>query len=187
MQWPELSSYYRWYKEVPYPILGPPGVRRWLLLRGLAGFTGLFGAYYSVQVSLITDCQASVSVLRLHFQFISLSDSTTIGFLAPFVTAVLGYVLLKEPYSSKEAYASSASFLPRLMFVADRSAQSLPSSGLSSLPARPSSSEPQLAAPLIYYQDRTMTRTLASLMTASSMAPETTVNTPQPPQSICAS
>ncbi|KAG8895909.1 hypothetical protein FRB99_000283 [Tulasnella sp. 403] len=38
------------YDKVPDPFLGPKGVRRWLVLRGVAGFFGLFGAYYSVQV-----------------------------------------------------------------------------------------------------------------------------------------
>ncbi|KAG8892811.1 hypothetical protein FRB99_002422 [Tulasnella sp. 403] len=80
------------YDKVPDPFLGPKGVRRWLVLRGVSGFVGLFGLYYSVQ-------------------YLSLSDCTTIGFLTPFVTAFLGKVLLKEPFGRKEGYAAIVSFL----------------------------------------------------------------------------
>ncbi|KIO23133.1 hypothetical protein M407DRAFT_78449 [Tulasnella calospora MUT 4182] len=82
----------RWYKRVPYPILGPPGTRGWLNFRGVVGFFGLFGGYYSVQ-------------------YISLSDATVIGFLTPFATAFLGRIILKEAFSRKEAYAAIASFI----------------------------------------------------------------------------
>ena len=43
-------------------------------------------------------------------QYLSLSDATVITFLSPTVTAFLGYVLLKENFSKKEAFAGSEYF-----------------------------------------------------------------------------
>lgn len=40
-----LGSLYMWYKKVPDFPLGDSGVRGLLVLRGTAGFLGLFGAY----------------------------------------------------------------------------------------------------------------------------------------------
>ncbi|KAG9047128.1 hypothetical protein FS837_002959 [Tulasnella sp. UAMH 9824] len=83
-----VAETWMWHKRVPYPILGPPGVRGWLNFRGIVGFFGLFGGYYSVQ-------------------YISLSDATVIGFLSPFATAFLGRIILKEAFSRKEACAAA--------------------------------------------------------------------------------
>lgn len=49
-------------------------------------FFGLFGIYYSLQ-------------------YLSLSDSTVLTFLAPMCTAAAGALILKEPFSIKEALA----------------------------------------------------------------------------------
>jgi drug/metabolite transporter (DMT)-like permease len=38
-------------------------------------------------------------------QYLSLSDATAITFLSPSVTAVVGYLLLDEPFSKKNAVA----------------------------------------------------------------------------------
>lgn len=40
-----IGSVYLWWKRTPDFPLGPPGVRRLLVLRGFAGTTGLFGLY----------------------------------------------------------------------------------------------------------------------------------------------
>lgn len=40
-----IGSLYMWYKNVPAFPLGPPGVRKLLVLRGFAGSSGLFGLY----------------------------------------------------------------------------------------------------------------------------------------------
>ncbi|GAB1522130.1 hypothetical protein RhiTH_005240 [Rhizoctonia solani] len=75
---------------VPDPILGPKGVRKWLVIRGVVGFFGLFGLYYS-----------------LHYM--SLSDATVLTFLAPTVTAAFGFLFLREAVSWKQAVAGLAS------------------------------------------------------------------------------
>ena len=75
---------------VPEPLLGPKPVRGWLVLRGLVGFFGLFGSYTSLQ-------------------YLSLSDATVLGFLAPSVTGLLAALLIKEPYTWREAIAGLVS------------------------------------------------------------------------------
>lgn len=98
---------------VPDPLLGPKEVRGWLALRGenelrwfrssrctpkakpsrslgVVGFFGLFGSYTSLQ-------------------YLSLSDATVLGFLAPTVTAVLAGIFLREPYTFREATAGIVS------------------------------------------------------------------------------
>lgn len=74
----------------PYPILGPPDIRRLLLLRGMCGFSGLLCAYQA-------------------FRYLSVSDTVTIQFLQPTVTGLLGWLLLKEPFTLREATAGLVS------------------------------------------------------------------------------
>ncbi|KAF8881637.1 hypothetical protein BD779DRAFT_1627156 [Infundibulicybe gibba] len=71
---------------VPDPFLGPKGVRILLVLRGVSGFFGLFGMYYSLQ-------------------YLSLSDATVLTFLAPLCTTIAGSLLLNEKFSIREALA----------------------------------------------------------------------------------
>lgn len=74
----------------PHPILGPPEIRRLLLLRGLCGFSGLLCAYQA-------------------FRYLSVSDTVTIQFLQPTVTGLIGWLLLKEPFTLREATAGIVS------------------------------------------------------------------------------
>ncbi|KAG1865002.1 hypothetical protein DFJ58DRAFT_771948 [Suillus subalutaceus] len=78
--------------KIPDPFLGPKGVRLLLVNRGLCGFFGLFGMYYSLQ-------------------YLSLADATVLSFLAPLSAAIGGYIVLKEPYSKHEAFAGIVSLL----------------------------------------------------------------------------
>ena len=70
----------------PNPVLGPPEVRRSLAARGFFGFAGLGSSYQS-------------------FRYLSVSDSTVIGFLAPSATAILAYFVLKEKLGRREVLA----------------------------------------------------------------------------------
>ncbi|CUA78365.1 hypothetical protein RSOLAG22IIIB_13104 [Rhizoctonia solani] len=83
---------YMFAAGVPDPILGPKGVRKWLVIRGVVGFFGLFGLYYS-----------------LHYM--SLSDATVLTFLAPTVTAAFGFLFLREAVSWKQMVAGLASLV----------------------------------------------------------------------------
>ncbi|PCH34639.1 DUF6-domain-containing protein [Wolfiporia cocos MD-104 SS10] len=78
--------------KVPDPVLGPKGIRLLLAFRGIFGFAGLFGSYYSLQ-------------------YLSLSDATVLQFLAPMSTAVAGALVLKEDFKRSQAVASLCSLV----------------------------------------------------------------------------
>ncbi|OCH83569.1 hypothetical protein OBBRIDRAFT_799692 [Obba rivulosa] len=75
---------------VPDPVLGLKGVRLLLAFRGLSGFCGLFSTYYALQ-------------------FLSISDVTVLGFLAPLCTAGAGALVLKEDVTRSQALAGLSS------------------------------------------------------------------------------
>ncbi|KXJ89073.1 hypothetical protein Micbo1qcDRAFT_150298 [Microdochium bolleyi] len=81
-----LGSLYMWYKQVPDFPLGPKGCRGLLVLRSFAGFTGLFGLYYSLSI-------------------LEISDAVVITFLVPTFTGLVCFIWLREPYTPKEAAA----------------------------------------------------------------------------------
>ncbi|RYP40974.1 hypothetical protein DL767_001290 [Monosporascus sp. MG133] len=81
-----LGFLYMWHQRVPDFPFGGRDIRGLLLLRGLAGFVGLFGLYYSLT-------------------FLDFADSTVISFLIPILTAIVCYVWLREPYTIREALA----------------------------------------------------------------------------------
>ncbi|KAG1748173.1 hypothetical protein EDB19DRAFT_1905225 [Suillus lakei] len=80
------------------PIIGPRGVRKLLIIRGITGFFGICGLYLSLQ-------------------YLSVADATVLTFLAPLTTAVAGCVLLKEAYSVTQAIAGKASLVFSLIGV----------------------------------------------------------------------
>lgn len=49
-----IGSLWMWYKNVPGFPIGPPGVRRLLVIRGMAGSIGIFGLYCKLQPKLDT-------------------------------------------------------------------------------------------------------------------------------------
>jgi drug/metabolite transporter (DMT)-like permease len=77
---------YLHYTKVPDYFLGPMGIRLLLVVRGVVGFFGLFGIYYSLQ-------------------YLDLSDATVLTFLAPILTGYFGRIFLKEPFQRTELYA----------------------------------------------------------------------------------
>jgi len=83
---------YMLYYNVPYPFAGPPEVRMLLAIRGVSGFFGLFGIYYSLQ-------------------YLSVSDTVVLTFLIPSTTALVGYYFMNERYSRGEAIACVCSFV----------------------------------------------------------------------------
>ncbi|KAI1098874.1 hypothetical protein F4804DRAFT_103478 [Jackrogersella minutella] len=86
-----LGSLYMWYKKVPDFPLGRRDIRGLLVLRGLAGFTGLFCSYYSLS-------------------YLNIADATVINFLVPTMTAFICFIALKEPFTVKEAIAGFVAF-----------------------------------------------------------------------------
>ncbi|KAI0667473.1 hypothetical protein C8Q78DRAFT_1140466 [Trametes maxima] len=93
-----VCASYMIYVNVPDPILGPKDIRLLLTVRGLAGFVGLFGTYYTLQ-------------------YLSLSDTTVLSFLTPMCTAITGALLLKEDLTVRQSMASAFSFVGVLLIA----------------------------------------------------------------------
>lgn len=79
-----------WYLGIS--PLGNPGVRFLLFCRGLAGSFGLACFFYALSV-------------------MPLADATVVFFLGPTFTAILGRIVLKEPFTPLDALASTASMV----------------------------------------------------------------------------
>ncbi|KAK6517358.1 hypothetical protein TWF281_004014 [Arthrobotrys megalospora] len=104
-----LCSAYMHYTQVPHFPLGPKGVRWLLVARGVGGFFGVFGLYYSLA-------------------YLDVSDATVITFLAPSVAGFACYIILKEPFTRTEMLGGLVSLIgviliarPTALFSADHS------------------------------------------------------------------
>ncbi|KAF6224140.1 hypothetical protein HO133_010714 [Letharia lupina] len=85
-----LSGIYQWWAKLsPF---GSREVRGLLIARGVGGFFGVYGMYYSLQ-------------------YLPLSDATVITFLAPIVACWACSYLLHEPFGGNEQVAGIVSFL----------------------------------------------------------------------------
>lgn len=80
------TSYILW-KKLPHGILGDKKIRWILILRGVSGFFGIYGMWYSVK-------------------YIPLAEATVITFLAPNIAGYMCHILLHDPYTWKEQVAS---------------------------------------------------------------------------------
>ena len=81
-----------YWKRVPDFPLGPKGIRMLLVARGLTGFFGIYGMYYSLQ-------------------YLPIADAVVLTFLAPSVASYGCYLFLKEPFPRSAQYASLISLL----------------------------------------------------------------------------
>ncbi|RDW60837.1 hypothetical protein BP6252_12220 [Coleophoma cylindrospora] len=79
-----------WWQKIP--LLGSKEVRGLLVLRGLCGFFGIYGMYYSLQ-------------------YLPMADAVVITFLAPSVAAYGCYLCLREPFPRSAQLASLVSLL----------------------------------------------------------------------------
>ena len=93
---------YLHYHKVPDYFLGPKGVRLLLVVRGVVGFFGLFGIYYSLQ-------------------YLDLSDATVLTFLVPILTGYFGRIFLKEPFLRTELYAGVLSLIGVILIARPQS------------------------------------------------------------------
>ncbi|KAG9631708.1 hypothetical protein KCU64_g16548, partial [Aureobasidium melanogenum] len=110
-----LSSLYMWYAKTPHFPLGHREVRWLLVARGLGGFWGVFGMYYSLI-------------------YLPLADATVITFLAPSLTCWVCSLLLKEPFTKIDKIGSLVSlvgvvFIARPTSLFFSSAEAPPASG----------------------------------------------------------
>ncbi|KAI0010640.1 hypothetical protein F4779DRAFT_638825 [Xylariaceae sp. FL0662B] len=78
---------YIWWRGIPHGVLGPPEIR-WLLgARGVCGFFGIYGMWYSVM-------------------YLPLAEATVITFLSPVLAGYLCHVLIHDPFTRTEQLAS---------------------------------------------------------------------------------
>ncbi|KAL3234518.1 hypothetical protein RNJ44_03280 [Nakaseomyces bracarensis] len=82
-------------EHVPF---GDPKVRPWLVLRGAMGFFGVFGMYFSLL-------------------YLTISDAVLITFLAPSVTIILAWLILREHFCRAEAIGSFISLTGVVLIV----------------------------------------------------------------------
>jgi drug/metabolite transporter (DMT)-like permease len=83
---------YMSYTRTPHFPFGAPEVRRLLVVRGFAGFFGVFGMYYSLM-------------------YLPLAEATVITFLAPGLASWACSVLLGEPFTRAEKIGGGVSLL----------------------------------------------------------------------------
>ncbi|KAK7417122.1 hypothetical protein QQX98_004725, partial [Neonectria punicea] len=83
---------YMWWMKTPGFPFGTKGIRHLLILRGVSGFFGIFGVWYSMM-------------------YIPLADATVITFLAPGVAGMICYFVLKEPFTRLEQLATLVALL----------------------------------------------------------------------------
>lgn len=86
------SIAYMHYTKVPDYLLGPKGYRFWLILRGIAGFFGVFGMYYSLM-------------------YLNLSDATVLTFLNPTMVGFLAWLMLGEVFTIVEILGGLVSLI----------------------------------------------------------------------------
>jgi drug/metabolite transporter (DMT)-like permease len=124
-----LSSIFMYYAKTPDFPFGKKEVRPILVARGLGGFFGVFGLYYSLQ-------------------YLPLADAIVITFLAPSISCWACSYILKEPFSRMEQVAALISLIgvvliarPTALF-ASLGALPLPSGGADSVTLSSNSSVP---------------------------------------------
>lgn len=85
-------------RNIPDAPFGARELRPWLILRGMVGFCGVFGMYFSLM-------------------YLTVSDAVLITFLAPAVTVVLAAVVLRERFTKVEALGTLVSLLGVVLIV----------------------------------------------------------------------
>ncbi|KAF2431928.1 hypothetical protein EJ08DRAFT_586544 [Tothia fuscella] len=85
-----LASAYMYWKKTPHFPFGAREVRPLLVARGIGGFFGVFGMYYSLM-------------------YLPLADATVITFLAPSIACWACSYLIKEPFTRMEQIAALVS------------------------------------------------------------------------------
>jgi drug/metabolite transporter (DMT)-like permease len=93
-----LASLYMWYRKTPHFPFGLPEVRWLLIARGLGGFAGVFGMYYSLLA-------------------LPLADATVITFLSPSLACWACSILIKEPFPRAEQIGAVVS-IAGVIFIA---------------------------------------------------------------------
>lgn len=85
-------------RNIEHVPFGDPKVRPWLVMRGAMGFFGVFGMYFSLQ-------------------YLTISDAVLITFLAPSVTIILAWLILREHLCKAEVVGSLLSLTGVVLIV----------------------------------------------------------------------
>lgn len=93
-----LACLYMHHTGIEHPILGPPDVRAWLLLRGALGAVNVFFFYTSLRV-------------------LQLGDAISIWFTCPIIVSVLAAVFIGEPYTPTEGICGGVSIIGVLFVI----------------------------------------------------------------------
>ncbi|PNS14551.1 hypothetical protein CAC42_2608 [Sphaceloma murrayae] len=93
-----LSMTYMWYTKTPDFPFGARGIRWLLVARGIGGFFGVFGMYYSLRA-------------------LPIADSTVITYLAPGLSCWACSFLIKEPFTRIEKMGTFVSLFG-VIFIA---------------------------------------------------------------------
>lgn len=85
-------------KKVEDAPFGPRSQRVFLVLRGVFGFIGVFGIYYSLQ-------------------YLTVADTVSISFLTPMCTALVAWIILSEKFSLLEGICALVSLAGVLLIA----------------------------------------------------------------------
>ncbi|MCJ1475328.1 hypothetical protein MMC13_003990 [Lambiella insularis] len=91
-----LCYIYLWWTRIEHAPFGKREVRWLLVARGLTGFFGVYGLYYSLV-------------------YLPIAEATVIGFLAPIISCWVCSLLVHEPFTRKEQIAGIISLLGVIM------------------------------------------------------------------------
>lgn len=101
-----FSSIYMWYTKTEHFPFGMKEVRLLLVARGLTGFFGVFGMYYSLlYCMLLFRIQKYPRRIELT-RTVPLADATVITFLAPSLACWACSFLINEPFTKMEQIAA---------------------------------------------------------------------------------
>ncbi|MCJ1315132.1 hypothetical protein MMC15_000448 [Xylographa vitiligo] len=89
---------YMWWTNVKHAPLGKREVRWLLVARGLTGFFGVYGIYYTLI-------------------YLPIAEATVITFIAPIISCAICSVLLKEPFTRVEQIAGVVSLAGVVMIA----------------------------------------------------------------------
>ncbi|ORY10893.1 hypothetical protein BCR34DRAFT_625078 [Clohesyomyces aquaticus] len=112
------ASIYMWYAKTEHFPFGMREVRPLLIARGLSGFFGVFGMYYSLQ-------------------YLPLADATVITFLAPSLSCWACSYLINEPFTRMEQIAAYVSLFGVVLIARPTSLFSFASSSDAATPTEP--------------------------------------------------
>lgn len=93
------TAYGIWSKKIPHFPLGPPKVRWLLVSRGLCGFFGVFGFYFSLM-------------------YLPLAEATVLTFLGPILTCYVYSLTIPGETFSRQQQLASALSLGGVAFIA---------------------------------------------------------------------